>query len=261
MRGIGAAVVIAAVGCGQAPAPAPVQAADAAAALARSSKGQGGKTGTFADEKMQVNGKERAYRLVVPDGIDGQKPAPLVFAFHGLLDSKDLMPLYSRLDDLAKKENFILVYPNGVNRAWPIIKEIAGDDFAFFDQLYDHIGAKYNVDQRRVYLTGMSNGAYFINLLASQRSEKIAAIAPHSGGVGFVAAMDLKVKNKYAVLAIHGAEDIIVKVSEGRATRDFYQKKGHPIDYLEIPRHNHFWATGHDINAKIWKFFVDHPLK
>lgn len=233
----------------------------AAEPAAKPSDGKDGKTGTFPDEKMQVNGKERAYRLMVPDAVDGKKAVPLLFAFHGLLDSKDLMPLYSRLDDLAKKEGFVLVYPNGVNRAWPIVKEFAKDDFAFFDMLYEQLTEKYNIDLNRVYLTGMSNGAYFSNLLASQRSEKIAAIAPHSGGIGFVGLGDLKVKNKYAVLVIHGADDIIVKVDEGRKTRDYYQKQGHPVEYIEVPKHNHFWATGADINTKIWKYFMEHPLK
>jgi len=78
-----------------------------------------GKIGVFPDESMEVKGKKREYRLVVPKSVDPDKPTPVVFAFHGLLDSKDIMPLYSRLGDLADKEGFILVYPNGINRHWP----------------------------------------------------------------------------------------------------------------------------------------------
>ena len=37
---------------------------------------------------------------------------------------------------------------------------------------------QYNIDRNRVYATGISNGAFFINVLAAQRSDKIAAIAP-----------------------------------------------------------------------------------
>lgn len=228
---------------------------------AKASNGKGGKNGTFADEKIQINGKERGYRLVVPDSVDGKKAVPLVFAFHGLFDSKDIMPLYSRLDDLAKKEGFVLLYPNGVNRSWPIVKELAKDDFTFFDMLYDQVTTNYNIDTKRVYLTGMSNGAYFSNLLASQRSEKIAAIAPHSGGIGFVGLGDLKVKNKYAVLVIHGVDDVIVRVDEGKKCRDYYKKQGIECEYLEIPNLNHFWATKANINDKMWKFFMEHPMK
>ena len=37
-----------------------------------------------------------------PKSVDLDKPAPLVIAFHGLLiDSKDVMPKYTKLDELA----------------------------------------------------------------------------------------------------------------------------------------------------------------
>ena len=206
-------------------------------------------------------GKAREYRLVVPKGLTDQQPVPLVFAFHGLGDSKDLMPLYSQLDQLAAKEGFVLVYPNGLNKHWPLVVERAQEDLAFFDALYERLTTQYNIDRNRVYLTGMSNGAYFTHVVASQRADKIAAIAPHSGGLGLIGFGELKVKHKYAVLAIQGDADRIVPVDEGRKTRDAYQRWGHPVEYVEVPGLGHLWALKADINARIWKFFQDHPLR
>ncbi len=145
----------------------------------RSSGGKGGKTGTQAAAKITVQGTEREYRLVAPEGIGPKSPAPLLFAFHGLKDSKDLMPIYSQLDKLAAREKFFLVYPNGIDRRWQLLPERNGD-VEFFDALYDELTSKYDIDLNRVYVTGMSMGAYFANLLAIQRSDKIAAIAPVS---------------------------------------------------------------------------------
>jgi len=223
------------------------------------SEGKGGTTGTFKDETISVNGKNRAYRLVVPKTLDCKKPAPLLFAFHGLGDSKDLMPLYSQLDKFAEDSGYVLVYPNGVNKMWPLLINLAKDDLAFFDSLYESITGKYHIDLNRVYLTGMSNGSYFTHVVASERSDKIAAIACHSGGLGLVAFSGVKVKNKYAVLVIHGDKDSIVKVDEGRKTRDAYTKREHPVEYVEIAGLNHFWATKQDSNEKIGKFFEAHP--
>lgn len=216
------------------------------------------KVGTFRTEKILVKETEREYRLVVPQAAGGDKPVPLVFAFHGLGDSKDLMAFYTQLGRLAKKEGFILVFPNGRGRMWPLLPIIAGDDFAFFDALYDHLSETYHVDQKRVYLTGMSNGAYFINLLASVRSEKIAAIAPHSGGPG-VLAKGVKAKHKYAVLVIHGADDRIVKVEEGQKTAAVYKKAGHKVKYVEVEKWGHLWAHKAKVNEKMWEFFEAHP--
>jgi polyhydroxybutyrate depolymerase len=218
-----------------------------------------GKVGVFPDEKIQVNDKERVYRLIVPKSVDPNKAAPLVFAFHGLLDGKDLMPRYSRLGDLAEKQSFILVFPNGQHASWPLVLDWARDDLAFFDALLEHITKEYTVDPDRVYLTGMSNGAYFSHVVASQRADKIAAVAAHSGGLGLLQKID--VKHKYPVMLIHGDADSIVSVNESRKARDAYEKWGHEVEYVEIPKHNHFWAAKEGINDKIWKFFAEHPRK
>jgi poly(3-hydroxybutyrate) depolymerase len=105
----------------------------------------------------------------------------------------------------------------------------------------------------------MSMGGYFSNFVAAHRADKIAAIAPHSGGLGAVAFAGVKAKHKYAVLVIHGDGDKVVPVREGRQSRDFYEKAGHPIVYEEIEGLGHRWATRQKINDKIWAFFVEHP--
>ena len=230
------------------------------AIAARSSGGSGGKTGTFANEQIKVGDKQRAYRLVVPKKLDPTRPAPMVFAFHGLGDSKDLMSFYSQLDRLAAKQNYILVYLNGKDRYWPLVVEWAKDDLAFFDALYAQLGQSYNLDLNRVYLVGFSNGAYFSHLVASQRSDKVAAIAAHSGGLGLLRD-DPQLKHKYAVLLIHGDADVIVKVKESREAQVAYQKWKHAVEYVEVPKLNHFWAHGVKVNEQIAAFFAKHALQ
>lgn len=216
--------------------------------------------GTFKDETISVGDLTRRYRLAAPQSLEAGKPIPLVFAFHGLGDSKDLMPWYSRLDDLAAREGFLLVYPDGRNRSWILVKEWAAADFDFFDALLAKLSAEYPIDPDRVYLVGMSNGAYFAQLLASQRSDKIAAVAAHSGGLGQLAfEKKLSLERKYGVFLVHGADDSIVPVAEGRRARDQYKKWGFDVEYVEVPGWNHFWAHKIDVNAKIWKFFLGHP--
>ena len=102
----------------------------------------------------------------------------------------------------------------------------------------------------------MSNGAYFTQVLATQRSDKIAAIACHSGGLGLVGLKELNVKHKYGVFVIHGASDRLVSVEEGRKTHDAYQRWGHPTKLLELPNHGHRWGVEKGVNAQIWEFFT-----
>jgi polyhydroxybutyrate depolymerase len=55
------------------------------------------------------------------------------------------------------------------------------DDVAFLDALLDDLAGAYRVDPRRVFATGMSNGAMMAYRLASELSERIAAVAPVAG--------------------------------------------------------------------------------
>jgi poly(3-hydroxybutyrate) depolymerase len=244
------------------PSPVAVPAARGVAEVLPSA-GRGGKYGTFPTEVIDVCGKEREYRLVVPLSVDLSRPVPLVFAFHGIFEGKDYMPGYSHLDGLADAHGFILVYPEGKDKCWPLALDWTHDDVAFFDALYAHLTSQYNIDLNRVYVTGMSNGAYFSHFLALQRSDRIAAIAVHSGGLGLLAFSDVPVKRKYPVLIIHGDADTVVAVEEGRRARDAYQRWGwdRDLEYVELPGHPHLWAYDLGINERIWKFFMDHPRK
>jgi poly(3-hydroxybutyrate) depolymerase len=197
---------------------------------------------------------------VVPTKVDGAIPVPLVFVFHGLGDSKENISRYSGIESLASKKTFIAVFPDALDKKWNLNPMGENEDFRFFDALFDHVSSRYNIDLRRVYLTGMSMGGYFSNSLASERSEKIAAIAPHSGGLGFLAVRGVRAKRKYPVMIIHGDQDNVVKVDEGRKSRDVYTKEGHRVEYVEVAGLGHFWAVKENISDKIWKFFGDHPL-
>ena len=225
------------------------------------SKGKGGPAGSIERQQIKVDDADREYGLAVPEGLDPAKAVPLVFVFHGRNDSQLFIRRYSGFEDLAMKSGFIAVFPSGVDRQWDLRGDDDNKDLKFFDALLEHLGSKYNVDLRRVHLTGMSMGGYFSHLLAAKRSEKIAAIAPHSGGLGVLSARGVKAKRKFPVMVIHGEADKIVKVSEGRAARDLYQKEGHVVEYVEIEGLGHVWARKQDITDRIWKFFSSHPMK
>jgi polyhydroxybutyrate depolymerase len=215
--------------------------------------------GVFPNERIMVGGLARLFRLVVPSAVNGGKAVPLVFAFHGLGDTKDRFAQYSRLDELAQKQGFVLAYPNARALFWPLTGEWARDDLAFFDALYAQLTLGYNIDPNRVFLIGNSNGAYFSHLLAMHRADRIAAIAVHSGGLGVVVPGSGQAAHRYAVFAVHGAVDPVVPVSESRRVRDAYQGAGHVVEYLEIAGHDHRWAGHMDVNTRMWTFLSAHP--
>jgi polyhydroxybutyrate depolymerase len=218
--------------------------------------------GTFADESLTVGKQKRAYRLVVPKGVDLAKPAPLVVAFHGMgIDSKDFMPKYTKLDDLAANKNFILVYPEAEGKAWGLAPEKVNTDLTFFDELLKTLQAKYKIDPNRIYVLGMSNGGYFAHLVGKERSKTVAAVMSHSGPLGLQTLGGIKADRKFPVMIVHGDKDNLLPVEWARENRDKYKKEGHEVKYVEVAGLGHIWATDQKINEQIWEFFEKHPRK
>jgi polyhydroxybutyrate depolymerase len=218
------------------------------------------KAGEFPAETAQVGDATRQYRLVVPKSVDLTAPAPLVVAFHGMfIDSKDLMPKYTKLNDTAAKHKFILAYPEAVGKSWGLAPDKVASDLAFFDALLAKLSADYQIDPDRVYVLGMSNGGYFAHLVGKERSKTVAAVASHSGPLGLQTLLGVNAERKFPVLIVHGDKDNLLPVTWARENRDKYTKEGHTVKYVEVPGLGHMWATKADINETIWTFFADHP--
>lgn len=101
---------------------------------------------------------------------------------------------FSGMDKTADKYGFYVVYPNGTGRlhnrqlSWNAgdccgyAHEQHVDDVGFISHLLDVMIKTYPIDSRRVYVTGMSNGAMMSYYLAEKLPNRIAAIAPIAGG-------------------------------------------------------------------------------
>jgi len=216
--------------------------------------------GEFASKTVKVAGANRAYRLFVPKTVDLSKPAPVVIAFHGMLiDSKDVMPKYTMLNETAEKHKFILAYPAAVGKSWGIDPAKVKNDLAFFDALLGTLRKDYRIDTNRVYVLGMSNGGYFAHVVGRERSKSVAAVASHSGPLGLDTLLGVNAARKFPVLIVHGEEDPIFPVAFARENRDKYQREGHEVAYVEVRGQGHRWATKIDINETIWDFFSNHP--
>src|SRR5262249_1146831 len=193
------------------------------------------KHGNFGSETVKVGDTKREYRLVVPRSVDLSKPALLVIAFHGMLiDSKDLMPVYTKLNETAEKHKFILAYPNALGGSWGLKPDKVKKDLAFFDALLGKVTVDYKIDADRVYVLGMSNGGYFAHLVGKERSKTVAAVASHSGPLGLQTLVGIKAERKFPVLIIHGDQDKLLPVDWARENRDKYKKEGHEVKYVEV---------------------------
>jgi len=190
-------------------------------------------------EHLVVGGVSRTYVLHVPPSPG--RSMPLVLSFHGHGGTGDEQSHLTGFDALADRDGFIVAYPDGIDRGWNDGRpETAknGDDLAFASALIDALQQRYNVDPKRIYATGFSNGAIFSNYLACNESERIAAIAPVSGTMPVADAPRCKPKRAIPVLEIDGTADPIVPYNGGEITLAGL-KRG---QVLSAPATAAFWA-------------------
>lgn len=176
--------------------------------------------GAGRDGQIEVDGRQRLYRIYVPERV--QEPAPLVIAMHGNGTDRNSFADKSGFDEVADREGWLVVYPDadaGVGGVWnggfsQRSKDI--DDVAFLVALVDKLSAQYPVDLSRVYATGLSGGGMMAYRLACEEPGLLAAIAPV--GATMVGECDPEVP--VPVLHIHGADDTRIPIA-GRADREF----------------------------------------
>jgi polyhydroxybutyrate depolymerase len=178
---------------------------------------------------VDVAGTPRQAILDVPDSVKPGVPAPVLLDFHGFGHSGAGVWNVSGFKALAEREGFITAYPEGLpvtlflrgqevtGPGWQMYTVAGNRDLAFTAALLDRIERDYCVDRRRIYATGFSNGAFFSQLLACAMADRIAAVAPVSGGTLQV---DCAPTRPVPMLIQHGTEDDLIPVAMGRAARD-----------------------------------------
>ncbi len=166
-------------------------------------------------QTMDVDGMERGYIVHLPEGYDPTTPYPLVFAFHGLGGSAELVSsnrFYFGLEQASGGAPSIFVYPDGLETdngaGWP---NTDGQDVAFFDALLADMQATYCVDSARVFSTGHSYGGMMTHTLGCQRADVLRAIAPVAGAM--FARGDCA--GPVAALGAHGSNDETVDYESG----------------------------------------------
>ena len=168
-------------------------------------------------ESIMVDGLERSYRLLVPENYDPTKPIPLVFNFHGLGSNAFQQQLYSNMNGTAEANNFMVVYPEGVDNAFNAGGELDTgiDDVAFTSAMIDTLAAQYNINLRRIYSCGMSNGGFMSYRLACELGDRIAAIASITGGMIPTFTPTCDPERPVPIMQVHGTADDVV-FFEGR---------------------------------------------
>lgn len=173
-----------------------------------------------------VDGDEREYYVHVPKGYTGETAVPMVIMLHGTSGDGEKFYNVSGWKEVGEDENIITVFPsswryciidNGETKnttKWntPPDAEFsfcAGqkprNDIKFLSTVIAEVYSKYKINNKRIYLSGFSNGGQMAAKCVIELSDKLAAIAENAGSF-YIDSMYTP-KRKLPVLFQIGNED------------------------------------------------------
>ena len=191
-----------------------------------------------ATTQFDFGGLTRSFTLHVPAGVE--RPSGLVVNLHAAGATGQQQAALTNYDGVADSYGFAVVYPDGIDLSWadgrgasqPDRRGI--DDVGFLSALIGKLVADFGIDPGRVFVTGLSAGAFMANRLACDRADLVAAVAPVAGTLG--SNVGCSPSRPVSVLESHGTADSIVPYGGGPMTG-----RGGASDILSATSLNDRW--------------------
>ena len=149
----------------------------------------------------------RRYRLLTPPGVRASQQLPLIVMLHGCGQDANAFALSTRMNALAVRRHFMVLYPEqdrlanlqGCWNWYDTDSRRAFREAATILAVIDQVGLLRRVDTSRIAVAGLSAGASMAALLASRYPARFRAVAMHSGVAPGMAHSSMS-----AVRAMHG---------------------------------------------------------
>jgi polyhydroxybutyrate depolymerase len=152
------------------------------------------------------------YLEVLPSSYSSAAPMPLVMDLHGYQEGLEIHRMMSNMTSTGEAHGFVVVIPEVTNTVPRWDASIGSPDTLFLAAVLDQVEANHCIDLNRVYVTGLSNGAFMTSVLACQLSDRVAAVAPVAGirdpeGCAF--------QRPVPIITFHGTADTYVAYDGG----------------------------------------------
>jgi poly(3-hydroxybutyrate) depolymerase len=177
----------------------------------------------FELNKIKINSKERNYFISTNHEKLKNKNVPLYIFLHGIVldweNDEDLKKDYYKINNLAEKYNFIALFPQGSKGScdwnngkykdyycWSTKTEF---DRNFIKILTDEIVTNYGINKDKVFLSGFSNGGFFVvDYILRRDNTDFSGYGIHAGG-GYLLKSDkiIKSKNRFPIFMSVGDHD------------------------------------------------------
>jgi len=209
-------------------------------------------------EKSSSNTLGCKYLLYLPEGYGQKKKKwPMVLFLHGAGERGDDLSLVEvhgppKIVQSKKDFPFVVVSPQCPNGGW------WSKQHEVLISLLDEIIQQGDVDESRIYLTGLSMGGYGSWSLGCEYPDRFAAIAPICGGGDPLLAGRLK---DLPVWAFHGAKDKTVPLEKSELMVEAVSNAGGDAKLTVYPEAGHDSWTETYNNPELYEWFLRHHRK
>ena len=190
----------------------------------------------FSNMAQDINFGRGDVLVKIPSTYSSSNSYPLVILLHGYTSSGQRVDNYFKISNLVDDYGFLFVAPDGTqettgrqNRFWNASDaccnffESEVDDSGYIHSIIEEMQKIYNVDGRRIYLIGHSNGGFMSYRMAYEHSDKVSAIV--SLAVANHREQRDPPPNAVHILQIHGTNDRTIDF-QGGDTREYFYGRG-----------------------------------
>lgn len=172
---------------------------------------------------IEVDGIDRSFDVFLPSTYEFSSELPVIIDLHGFTSNASEQRSISNFIDLAEDNTILMVWPEALATGTSCVLEgVSGkywnadwgaetNDVNFIDQLIDQLLLDYDIDPKRVYVTGVSNGGFMTYSIACELSDRIAAVASVAGSMTQnILSTSCNPSRQLPVMHIHGTNDAVV---------------------------------------------------
>ena len=226
----------------------------------------------FFDQEYEIS---MPYKLYVPKNYDRRKKYPMVICLHGtgevqepidaVMMKTQMATVFAEDSEAGRNECFVLVPKCNVrydeDDNWTTLNQFVKQrtDSPFWPmphltvvwRLIEKLKSEYKIDDRRLYLTGISSGAFGAYVLAMEHPDAFAALVPVAGAANPARIGALK---HTPMWIFHAADDpVIVPSYTLDPTLAALDEAGISYKVTRYPEKQIFWQSAHFCWEKVYK--------
>ncbi len=193
------------------------------------------------------------YFVRVPEDYRGDKPFPVLIYLSG--NSGPAIEGALLAEEGVADSGYLVVYPHASGLWWH------SQPTAMMSALLDELLRSFNVDSRRIYLTGLSNGGTGAFYYATLWPHRFAAVVSAMGAGIWIPEVEkddeVQVRNSdhLPMLFLHGAQDVVISADATRATVEQIAPRAAPLESHIFPERGHEIVLGSRDDGMTLAFF------